>query len=205
MSNYLELKFKKQILVKFCIACFKSLIRSVLKCQRKTHLRRSSSCCKNYLPMCFLGLWLLIQNTKQLHTHLSRDQSAYANETHQFGILKVLSWEKPAVLGQHLSLKRVILFPPWMTWHLLLQRCVKLLMVWDDPGNARGAVSEEWIDEKHRKLPNLTKKNLSYVLPKLESAFNLLLRCNDVSLEELYFISSSASGLILKAIFTAML
>lgn len=49
-------------------------------------------------------------------------------------------------------------------------------------------------DEEIAELPNLIEQNLAHLLLKLESIYNVPHRCIDELVEELQFISSSASG-----------
>lgn len=89
----------------------------------------------------------------------------------------------------------------------LLQRYVNPLNAGDDPvdeDDTEGAVSEDPEGNEIRELPNLIEKHVAHVLLKLESIFNVPQRCIDELVEELHFISSSASGPILKD-FTVML
>lgn len=90
----------------------------------------------------------------------------------------------------------------------LLQRCVNPLNAGDDPvdeDDTEGAVSEDPEGNEIRELPNLIEKHVAHVLLKLESIFNVPQRCIDELVEELHFISSSASGPILKEILQSCL
>ncbi len=90
----------------------------------------------------------------------------------------------------------------------LLQRYVNFLNAGDSPvveEDTEGAVSEDPKDEEMRELPDLIEKNVAHLLLKVESIFNVPQRCIDELVEELHFISSSASGPILKGILESCL
>lgn len=81
-------------------------------------------------------------------------------------------------------------------------------MAGDDPvveEDSQEAVSEDPEDEEVRELPNLIEKNLSHLLLKLESVFNVPQRCIDELVEDLHFVSLSASGPILKELLQSCL
>lgn len=85
----------------------------------------------------------------------------------------------------------------------LLRSYVSPLNAGDDPvdeGDTEGAVSEDTEDNEMSELPNLIEKHVAHLLLKLESIFSVPQRCIDELVEELHFISSSASGPILKDI-----
>ncbi|XP_041949691.1 uncharacterized protein LOC121709989 isoform X3 [Alosa sapidissima] len=84
----------------------------------------------------------------------------------------------------------------------LLQRYVNPLNAGDDPiveEDTQEAVSD-LIDEEIGELPELIEKNLAHLLLKLECIFNVPQMCVNELVEELHFVSSSASGPILKEI-----
>ena len=73
-----------------------------------------------------------------------------------------------------------------------------------DEDDTEGAVSEDAEDNEMRELPNLIEKHVAHLLLTLESIFNVPQQCIDELVEALHFISSSASGPILRH-FTVML
>ena len=90
----------------------------------------------------------------------------------------------------------------------LFQRFVNPLNVGDNPvveEDMEGAVSEDPEDEEIGELPNLIEKNVAHLLLKLERIFNVPQRSVDELVEEMHFISSSASGPILKNILQSCL
>lgn len=89
----------------------------------------------------------------------------------------------------------------------LLQRYVNPLNAGDDPvveDDNEDAVTEQHQDEEIRELPIMIERNVAHLLLKLESIFNVPQRCIDKFMEEMHFISSSASDPILND-FTVML
>lgn len=87
----------------------------------------------------------------------------------------------------------------------LLQRYVNPLNTGDDPleEHNESTVCEDEVnaeDEEIGELPNLIEKHLAHLLLRLESIYNVPHRRIDELVEELQFISSSASGPILKEI-----
>ena len=86
----------------------------------------------------------------------------------------------------------------------LLQRYVNPLNPVDED-DTEGAVSEDAEDNDMRELPNLIEKHIAHLLLKLERIFNAPQQCIDELVEELHFISSSASGPILKDILQSCL
>lgn len=85
----------------------------------------------------------------------------------------------------------------------LLQRHVKPVNAGDGPmdeDDTEDAVSEDPEDNEMRELPNLIEKHVPHLLLKLESIFSVPQQCIDELDEELHFISSSASGPVLKEV-----
>lgn len=85
----------------------------------------------------------------------------------------------------------------------LLLKSGKTLVEGDDPDceeDAQDEFREAPKDDDSEELPNLIEKKLSHLLLKLESKFNVPQNCINELVEELHFISSSASGPILKEV-----
>lgn len=82
----------------------------------------------------------------------------------------------------------------------LLHRNVTPVNAGDDPAEdfERGEV----YDEEMKELPNLIEANLAHLFLKLQSIFNVPNRCIDEVVEELNFISGTASGPIIKRFYS---
>ncbi len=87
----------------------------------------------------------------------------------------------------------------------LLHRYVNPVNEGDDPADEEDFERGEVYDEEMKELPNLIEANLAHLFLKLQSIFNVPNRCIDEVVEELNFISGSASGPIMKKYFTVML
>ena len=83
----------------------------------------------------------------------------------------------------------------------LLHRYVNPVNAGDDPADEDFERGEVY-DEEMKELPNLIEANLAHLL---QSIFNVPNRCIDGVVEELNFISGSASGPIIKEILQSCL
>ncbi|KAK0150746.1 hypothetical protein N1851_008152 [Merluccius polli] len=87
----------------------------------------------------------------------------------------------------------------------LLHRYVNPVNAEDDPADEEDFERGEVYDEEMKELPNLIEANLAHLFLKLQSIFNVPNRCIDEVVEELNFISGSASGPIIKEILQSCL
>lgn len=87
----------------------------------------------------------------------------------------------------------------------LLHRYVNPVNAGNDPADEEDVECGESYDEERKELPNIIEANLAHLFLKLESISNVPKQCIDEMVEELNFISSSASGPIMKGILQSCL
>lgn len=87
----------------------------------------------------------------------------------------------------------------------LVQRYVNPLNTGDDPAFEEDDESAVGEDTADKELPDLIESSIAHLMLKLESIFNIPGRCIDELVEELHFVSYSASGPILKEILQSCL
>lgn len=80
----------------------------------------------------------------------------------------------------------------------LVQRYVNPLNTGDDPAFEEDDESAVGEDTADKELPDLIESSIAHLMLNLESIFNIPGRCIDELVEELHFVSYSASGPILK-------
>lgn len=91
-----------------------------------------------------------------------------------------------------------ILHTHWTT-SKLVHRSVNPVNAGDDPDDEDIECGEGY-DEESKELPDTIEANLAHLFLKLESTFNVPKQCINEMVEELNFISSSASGPVMKEI-----